>query len=110
MSSTATVTAPADDKAKPNDKQKPPRDAVREVIETVVFVVVLVLLLKLFVTEAFVIPTGSMAETLYGYQQIITCPKCGHEFPVNSHDEVEVNSQTKRKHPLVKSRTQHIRS
>ena len=47
------------------------------------------LLLKLFVTEAFVIPTGSMAETLYGYQKIVICPKCGHEFPVNSHDEVE---------------------
>ncbi len=85
-----------------NDKPKAPRDPVREVIETVVFVVVLVLLLKLFVTEAFVIPTGSMAETLYGYQKVVTCPKCGHEFPVNSHDEVEVNSGTKRKHPLIK--------
>jgi signal peptidase I len=83
------------------DKKKPPRDPAREVIETVVFVVVLVLLLKLFVTEAFVIPTGSMAETLYGYQKIITCAKCGHEFPVNAHDEVEVNAQTKQKHPLV---------
>lgn len=66
-----------------------PRDAGRESVETVVFVVVLVLLLKLFVTEAFVIPTGSMAETLYGYQKIVTCPHCSHEFPVNSHDEVE---------------------
>ena len=77
-----------------------PRDPFREVIETVVFVVVLVLLLKLFVTEAFVIPTGSMAETLYGYQKIITCAKCGHEFPVNSHDEVEGNQVTGRKMPL----------
>jgi signal peptidase I len=85
--STATATAPADEKEK--DKKKPPRDPAREVVETVVFVVVLVLLLKLFVTEAFVIPTGSMAETLYGYQKIIDCPKCGCEFPVNSHDEVE---------------------
>jgi len=72
-------------------KKKPghPPDRTRESIETIVFVVVLVLLLKLFVTEAFVIPTGSMAETLYGYQKVVTCPKCGHEFPVNSHDEVE---------------------
>ena len=72
-----------------DDKKKLPRDPAREVVETVVFVVVLVLLLKLFVTEAFVIPTGSMAETLYGYQKVITCPKCGHAFPINSHDEVE---------------------
>lgn len=70
-------------------KKKPPRDPAREVVETVVFVVVLVLLLKLFVTEAFVIPTGSMATTLYGYQKIVTCPKCGHVFPVNSHEEAE---------------------
>ena len=82
----ATATAAPGTKPKP---PAPPRDSAREAIETVVFVVVLVLLLKLFVTEAFVIPTGSMAETLYGYQKVVTCPKCGHEFPVNSHDEVE---------------------
>lgn len=66
-----------------------PRDPARESVETIVFVVVLVLLLKLFVTEAFVIPTGSMAETLYGYQKIIKCPKCAHDFPVNSTNEVD---------------------
>src|SRR3954452_3908413 len=84
MSTAATADEALDDKAK-----KHPRDPAREVVETIVFVVVLVLLLKLFVTEAFVIPTGAMAETLYGYQKVVTCPKCGHEFPVNSHDEVE---------------------
>jgi signal peptidase I len=85
MPDTADATPVADDKK----KHGPPIDKTREAIETVVFVVVLVLLLKLFVTEAFVIPTGSMAETLYGYQRIVTCPKCDHVFPVNSHDEVE---------------------
>lgn len=63
--------------------------------------VVLVLLLKLFVAEAFVIPTGSMAETLYGYQKIITCPMCGYRFPVNAHDEAEGNPLTRRPSPLV---------
>jgi signal peptidase I len=61
----------------------------REVVETVVFVVVLVLLLKSFAAEAFVIPTGSMAETLWGYQKVVTCPQCGQEFPVNCSAEVE---------------------
>ncbi len=61
----------------------------REAMETVVFVVVLVLMLKLFVVEAFVIPTGSMAETLYGYKKIVTCPECGFEFPVNASREAE---------------------
>src|SRR5947208_16392616 len=86
MPDTASPTA---DDAKKKKKDTHPRDPAREVVETIVFVVVLVLLLKLFVTEAFVIPTGSMAETLYGYQKLVKCPKCGHEFPLNSHDEVE---------------------
>src|SRR5438132_2845423 len=65
------------------------KDSVREIIETVVFVVVLVLLLKSFVAEAFVIPTGSMAETLYGYQKIVKCQECGRPFPVNCSSEVD---------------------
>ena len=51
----------------PSRKSSPmthPRNGPRELVETVVFVVVLVLLLRSFVAEAFVIPTGSMAETL----------------------------------------------
>jgi len=66
-----------------------PGHAPREAIETVVFVVVLVFLLKQFVVEAFVIPTGSMAETLYGYQKIVTCAECGYEFPLNASCEVD---------------------
>src|SRR5216684_642771 len=65
------------------------KDSLREVVETVVFVVVLVLLLKSFVAEAFVIPTGSMAETLLGYQKDVTCPVCNYEFPINCSQEVD---------------------
>jgi signal peptidase I len=64
-------------------------DSIREVVETVVFVVVLVLLLKSFAAEAFVIPTGSMAETLWGYQRVVECPKCHYVFPVNCSSEVD---------------------
>ena len=69
-------------------KKHAPRDPFREGCETVVFVVALVLMLKLFAVEAFVIPTGSMAETLYGYQKGVTCPECGHHYPVNCSNEV----------------------
>jgi signal peptidase I len=77
--------------AAPATDQKTQSDVsnTREVIETVVFVVVLVLLLKSFVAEAFVIPTGSMATTLYGYQKIVDCPKCHFVFPVNCSQEVD---------------------
>jgi signal peptidase I len=67
----------------------PIKDAFREVVETIVFVIVLVLLLKTFVAEAFVIPTGSMAETLLGYQRWVTCSQCGHQYPVNCSSEVD---------------------
>jgi signal peptidase I len=77
---TATATAPAEPQQ---------ADGFREIIETVVFVVVLVLLLRSFAAEAFVIPTGSMAETLYGYQRLVTCPECGVVFPVNCSAEVD---------------------
>jgi signal peptidase I len=64
-------------------------DSIREIIETVVFVVVLVLMLRSFVAEAFVIPTGSMAETLYGYQRTVKCPDCGNTFEVNRSNQVD---------------------
>src|SRR5262245_43258493 len=66
-----------------------PKDVFREIAETVVFVIVLVLLLKTFIAEAFVIPTGSMATTLWGYQKVVTCPQCDHEFPVNASSQVD---------------------
>jgi signal peptidase I len=75
--------------SKKEGEKKPQRDAFREAVETVVFVVMLVLMLKLFVVEAFVIPTGSMAETLFGYKKVITCEECEHRFAVNASREAE---------------------
>jgi hypothetical protein len=74
------------------EKEKKPaeqKDAFREIVETVVFVIVLVLLLKAFMAEAFVIPTGSMATTLYGYHREITCPQCGFRFPLNLSKQLD---------------------
>jgi rubredoxin len=65
------------------------KDGTREIIETIVFVVVLVLLLKTFLAEAFVIPTGSMATTLLGYHKDVTCEQCGFTWTVNASNEVE---------------------
>jgi len=73
----------------PSSPAGDPKDGVREIVETVVFVVVLVLMLKTFIAEAFVIPTGSMATTLYGYHREVTCPQCDFKFPVNISKQVE---------------------
>lgn len=87
------VAPPNPPASQPRDRSRSHRpevkDSTREIAETVVFVVVLVLLLKTFVAEAFVIPTGSMATTLWGYQKLVTCPQCKFDFPVNCSDEVE---------------------
>jgi signal peptidase I len=75
------------------ERKAPPeiKDGFREIIETVVFVVVLVLLLKTFVAEAFVIPTGSMATTLLGYHKDVVCEQCHYRFLVNASQEAENN-------------------
>ena len=87
---TATAPKPAETKKKEPDH---PRDLTREIFETLVFVVVLVLLLKLFVAEAFVIPTGSMAPSLWGDQVRCTCRECGHKFPINGTINTGANQQ-----------------
>ncbi len=76
------------------------RDSLRETVETLVFVIVLVLVMKLFVVDAYVIPTGSMGETLYGYKKSVTCQECGHSFDVNASEEVEPQI-TERPHRTV---------
>jgi hypothetical protein len=68
-------------------KTPPPTEGSRDIIETVVFVVVLVVLLKMFLAEAFVIPTGSMATTLLGYHKDVICDKCHYPFIINAHSE-----------------------
>jgi signal peptidase I len=85
-----TPEAPPEEQREPTPPPPAaPKDAVRDIVETVVFVVVLVLLLKTFIAEAFVIPTGSMATTLWGYQKVVTCPQCAEVFPVNCSSEVD---------------------
>lgn len=74
---------------KPDAKTPQHHDGFRELIETIVFVVVLVLILKTFLAEAFVIPTGSMATTLLGYHKEIACQECGYRFLVNASSEAD---------------------
>src|SRR5205814_1927963 len=69
-----------------------PRRAERFFMLTAVelgWAVALSVLLYLLFFRAFIIPTGAMAETLWGYQKQGTCPQCGHEFVVNASAEAE---------------------
>jgi len=61
-------------------------DGIKETIESIVVALILAFVFRAFVVEAFVIPTGSMAPTLYGAHGTIVCEDCGTEFAYGLKD------------------------
>src|SRR5262245_20393197 len=55
---------------------------VKDTLESIVVAFILAFIFRAFIVEAFVIPTGSMAVTLYGNQITKTCSTCGFEYAV----------------------------
>src|SRR5579872_5187010 len=68
--------------ASPSGQMTARPSATRETIESIVVAFVLAFLFKTFEAEAFVIPTGSMAPTLYGQHRDVCCEMCGTRFAV----------------------------
>lgn len=83
-----TATAPQTDaQAAGNDRalaaassSAPPRDGIRDTIESIVVAFILAFVFRAFVVEAFVIPTGSMAPGLYGLHAQHRCEMCKYPF------------------------------
>ncbi len=48
-----------------------------ETIQTVLTALILAFVFRAYLVEAFIIPTGSMAESLLGAHATLTCPACG---------------------------------
>ncbi len=69
----------------------PKKDGTRETMESIVVAFVFCFLFKTFEAEAFVIPTGSMAPTLYGRHKDVECPGCGFEWAAGASREVDEN-------------------
>ncbi|WP_437185574.1 signal peptidase I [Planctomicrobium sp. SH668] len=69
-----------------------PRESTRDTIESILFAFILAFLFRTFLAEAFVIPTGSMAPTLYGRHKETTCTSCGHRIVVGASHEL--NTET----------------
>lgn len=61
--------------------------STRDSVESVVVAIILALLFRGFIVEAFVIPTGSMAEGLHGRHMDIECPECGFQYQTTASDE-----------------------
>ncbi len=67
-------------------KQKVKRGMITEVInilEELTSALVMALLIIGFVVQPFIIPTGSMAETLNGAHFRLRCPQCGYGYDCN---------------------------
>ena len=62
---------------------------IRETIESVVIAFILAFMFRTFEAEAFVIPTGSMANTLKGRHKDLLCPQCDFRFQVSASEEVD---------------------
>jgi len=60
---------------------------VRDYTESVAMAIILAFLFRMFLLEAFVIPTGSMAPTLHGRHMDVTCPQCYYRYQTGASDE-----------------------
>lgn len=61
-------------------------EGIRETIESIVIALILAFVFRAFIVEAFRIPTGSMAPTLYGAHGKLICADCGVEFAYGVRD------------------------
>lgn len=61
-------------------KIKKKKGFVRENLESILIAIALAVILRIFVVEAFRIPTGSMAPTLLGVHKVVKCPNCNWKF------------------------------
>lgn len=62
------------------------RFSLQEQVEWIAIAFVLALTVRAFVVEAYKIPTGSMAPTLYGDHLEVKCPECGATFVVRGSE------------------------
>lgn len=53
---------------------------IAETLQTVLTALILAFIFRAFFIEAFIIPTGSMAESLLGEHATHLCPNCGWQF------------------------------
>src|SRR5947209_1480785 len=73
----------------------------KETIESILVAFILAFVFRAFVVEAFVIPTGSMAPTLYGAHIRYRCPDCGYTFdagfkaPSTGEEDPDIPSTSK---------------
>ncbi len=76
----------ASDGGRRNSPRVEHQEGLKDTIESIIVALILAFVFRAFVVEAFVIPTGSMAPTLYGAHGTILCEDCGTEFAYGLRD------------------------
>ena len=66
---------------------EPRHQGMREMVESLVVAIILAFLFRGFVAEAFVIPTGSMATTLFGRHNDVICAQCKYTYQTGASVE-----------------------
>ncbi|MFO0971968.1 MAG: S26 family signal peptidase [Phycisphaerae bacterium] len=66
--------------------QRPSRDSVRDTVESIIVAFILAFVFRAFIVEAFIIPTGSMAPSLYGQHGQHRCSNCGYTYAYGLDD------------------------
>lgn len=82
---------------KPKQSKEPvyePRGygVVRDYTESIAMAIILAFLFRMFLLEAFVIPTGSMAPTLHGRHMDVICPQCEYQYQTGASEENDGSS------------------
>lgn len=80
-------SGPSPSGKKPEPTPAPP-ESTRDTIESIIFALLMAFLFRTFEAEAFVIPTGSMAPTLYGRHKELKCAHCGFKIVVGASEEL----------------------
>ncbi len=62
------------------DKRQQELGTIRDTVESIWVAIVLAFVLRAFMFEAFVIPTGSMAPRLVGEHWDLVCPACHYDY------------------------------
>ncbi|MEZ0227336.1 MAG: S26 family signal peptidase [Planctomycetota bacterium] len=83
------------------DDEEEPALWFQENLEAVVVAVILALIIRHFVMEAFVIPTGSMAPTLLGDHFTAECSNCHCHFPLAKREgDIQTGERVEARCPL----------
>ena len=69
-------------------KKRKNRESLLETVESIIVAFILAFIFRAFIIEAFVIPTGSMAPTLYGAHAEYKCSDCGYPFAVGEDSRI----------------------